>query len=337
MPVSQVFIAPGERTDVIVDFTHLAGQMITVTNDAPVPFPDGLFPVAHTDPDTGTVLPADQPGMAQIMQLKVAAAPSSNDQSCNPAMGGCKRPHPMVRLTDGKGHLAHDVKIDRVRQLILKEFEGPGGPVEVLVNNTLWDGLMSPNIAADFPKDGVSELPRVGSTELWEIINLTEDEHPMHTHLAQFQILNRQDFNTNPGGYPDVWETAFGNGPAPLPSGCVPHQFCPGYGPPNDYNTPNSDGAIGGNPAVSPFLLGKATPPSPEESGFKDTAKAVPGSVLRLVVRWAPTSTPVSRARAGLNLYPFDPTLSTSPGYVWHCHIIDHEDNEMMRPYKVQK
>jgi hypothetical protein len=32
-------------------------------------------------------------------------------------------------------------------------------------------------------------------------------------------------------------------------------------------------------------------------------------------------------------LYPFDPSLG--PGYVWHCHIVDHEDNEMMRPYGV--
>jgi FtsP/CotA-like multicopper oxidase with cupredoxin domain len=38
---------------------------------------------------------------------------------------------------------------------------------------------------------------------------------------------------------------------------------------------------------------------------------------------------------AGINLYPFDPT--EGPGYVWHCHIIDHEDNEMMRPYKVAR
>jgi len=30
---------------------------------------------------------------------------------------------------------------------------------------------------------------------------------------------------------------------------------------------------------------------------------------------------------------PFDPTR---PGYVWHCHIIDHEDNEMMRRLKIK-
>ncbi len=31
--------------------------------------------------------------------------------------------------------------------------------------------------------------------------------------------------------------------------------------------------------------------------------------------------------------FPFDPTLG--PGYVFHCHILDHEDNDMMRPFKV--
>ena len=35
---------------------------------------------------------------------------------------------------------------------------------------------------------------------------------------------------------------------------------------------------------------------------------------------------------AGTNYFSFDPT--TGPGYVVHCHILDHEDNEMMRPKK---
>ena len=316
--VNTVFIAPGERADIIVDFTGMAGQSITVTNNAPVPFPSGLVPGV------------DQPGMANIMQFKVTLPVIHSDRSCNPAAGGCTRPNPTVRLTDGNGNLAPGVTISKVRQLVLKEVEGPGGPVEVLVNNTKWDGLESPNIAADFPVDGVSELPRVGSTELWEIINLTIDAHPMHTHLAQFQILNRQAYTA---GYSAAWEAAFGTSSVPLLPGCTAGQFCPGYGPPLPYNVPNADGAIGGNPAISPFLTGAAAPPAPEESGWKDTAKAYPGQVLRMVVRWAPTSTPVNKARPGRNLYPFDPTKG--PGYVWHCHIIDHEDNEMMRPYKV--
>ena len=333
VPVQTVFIAPGERADLIVDFTALKGQTVTVTNDAPVPFPDGLVPGV------------DQPGMANIMQFHVAAKATSKDTSCNPIQkGGCTRQVPMVRLTNGAGALSPPAKIDRVRRLVLKENEGPEGPLEVLVNNTKWDGLESPNIAASFPTDGVSELPRVGSTELWEIINLTVDAHPMHTHLSQFRILNRQAFNTDEEtGYPAAWAAAFGSpGAAPLPPGCTAGEYCPDYGPPLPYNSGATTNlpygnkhvpVIGGNPNPTPYLVGAPMPPAPEESGWKDTAKALPGQVLRILVRWTPTSTGVGPAKAGRNFYPFDPTQG--PGYVWHCHIIDHEDNEMMRPYKV--
>ena len=54
------------------------------------------------------------------------------------------------------------------------------------------------------------------------------------------------------------------------------------------------------------------TPPEPWETGFKDTVIAYPGQVTRVRVRF------------------------NTPGqYVWHCHIVEHEDNEMMRPYRV--
>ena len=82
-----------------------------------------------------------------------------------------------------------------------------------------------------------------------------------------------------------------------------------GFGPPADYNVANLDGALGGNPAASLFLKGMATPPAANEAGWKDTV-------------------------GGANLaYVFEP--DGGHGYVWHCHIIDHEDNEMMRPYTV--
>jgi spore coat protein A, manganese oxidase len=330
VPQSTVFIAPGERADIIVDFTSLAGKKITVTNDAPVPYPDGLWPVDHRDPDDpAVVLAADQPQMAQVMRFDVTEPRHGNDSSCNPAARGCMRPVETVRLTDGAGNIARGVKIDRVRQLVLKEHEGAGGPLEVLVNNTRWDGMRSAGVAADFAaSSGITELPRVGSTELWEVINLTMDAHPIHTHLSQFQILNRQDYDP---AYGDAWAAAF-------PSGCFQpgneaDNPCPGYGPPNPYGKKNGDKAVGGNPALSPFLVGTPSAPGAWESGWKDTAKAHPGQVLRILVRWAPTGTPVHFARAGVNWYPFDPTAG--PGYVWHCHIIDHEDNEMMRPYKV--
>jgi FtsP/CotA-like multicopper oxidase with cupredoxin domain len=64
---------------------------------------------------------------------------------------------------------------------------------------------------------------------------------------------------------------------------------------------------------VEPIKLdGEITPPEPWETGFKDTLIAYPGQVTRLKARF------------------------TVPGqFVWHCHIVEHEDNEMMRPYRI--
>ncbi len=81
----------------------------------------------------------------------------------------------------------------------------PSAPVEVLLNNTKWSGkrsdgvIVSPDGTAttEVPlgTGSATELPQLGSTEVWEIINLTADAHPIHLHLVQFQLMNRQMFN----------------------------------------------------------------------------------------------------------------------------------------------
>jgi FtsP/CotA-like multicopper oxidase with cupredoxin domain len=55
---------------------------------------------------------------------------------------------------------------------------------------------------------------------------------------------------------------------------------------------------------------GVARPPESNETGFKDTVIAYPGEITRVKA-----------------------TFDLSGLYVWHCHIVEHEDNEMMRPY----
>jgi FtsP/CotA-like multicopper oxidase with cupredoxin domain len=204
----------------------------------------------------------------------------------------------------------------------------PGGPIEILVNNTKWSGD-SDRPYEDFTPITVgdvttyySELPQEGTTEVWEIVNLTADAHPMHLHLVQFQLINREAFNTTK--YNAAYNAAF-------PAGV----FQPDFGPPLDYraaNNPLSGGKDGGNPDVAPYL--KATtlrPPAANEAGWKDTVIAYPGQVTRIAVRWAPTY--LSTLAEPSELYfPFDPSGGNQHGYVWHCHIIDHEDNEMMRP-----
>jgi FtsP/CotA-like multicopper oxidase with cupredoxin domain len=77
---------------------------------------------------------------------------------------------------------------------------------------------------------------------------------------------------------------------------------------------------------LAPFLVGPVWPPDPNERGWKDTVRVNPGEVTRILVRFA--------ALDG-GEYSFDATAA--PGYVWHCHILEHEDNEMMRPYAVRR
>jgi spore coat protein A, manganese oxidase len=318
-----IHVSPGERTDIIVDFSNFAGQNITLQNTA------GQIDIA----------------LPEIMQFRVGSASKRPDTSCDPAhpvnsIGLCGRKNPLVRLTDGNGNVLPGVKIDRIRQMTFYDYVGTptnGVPSDIkeFVNNTEWNGLESPSIAYDFPTDGVSELPRVGSTELWEVAYVSTmpmGSHPLHIHLSQFQVLSRQQIDA--GQYLTDWNSAFGTGPVPLPSGCSNNQYCSDYGPPKDYLTPNSDGALGGNLPFTPYLLGTPTLPSPGESGWKDTADLDAGQVIKILVRWTPSDVPTipNRSYAGKNFYQFDPTQGS---YVWHCHLLNHEDNEMMRPYRV--
>ena len=67
-----------------------------------------------------------------------------------------------------------------------------------------------------------------------------------------------------------------------------------------------------GEPEVPLTPTGPVAGPEPWETGFKDTVTAYPGQVTRVKATFA------------------------NPGqYVWHCHIVDHEDNEMMRPFRI--
>ena len=230
------------------------------------------------------------------------------------------------------------------RQLTINEVLSDDGPLELVVNNSKFNlksydpgNPTRPNPVlpgCNTPLCRETEIPAVGDTEIWEIINITADAHPMHTHLVSFQLLDRTPFHTttdtNSGS---EWITQY---EALLASNGVP----PGGGPPNPYNLKNADGAIGGNPAVQAFLdMDDRRGPEPYEMGWKDTVVTYPGEVTRFVVRWAPQDDPVTGAgapSAGTNHYPFDPTeLIGGVGYVWHCHILDHEDNEMMRNYVV--
>ena len=283
----KLILGPGERADVIIDFSGVpAGTVWTMRNSGRSPYPKGTPPIGST---TG-----------RIMQFVVNGTGTDNSQ-----LPASLRSTPLVKLTNFAGAL--NVTPDKKRQLTLNEVMGMGGPLEVLVNNTKWDAN-----GPDVSGLGTTETPKEGETEVWQIINLTADAHPIHLHLVQFQLVSRQKFNVNK--YNKIYAAV------------------PGGGPPDNYNTLNNDLALGGNPAITPYLQGMPMPPNPNEKGWKDTFIMYPGEVTTVVVRFGPTDAPLSTAKEDL-MFGFDP--SEGPGYVWHCHIIDHEDNEMMRPYTV--
>jgi spore coat protein A, manganese oxidase len=340
-----LFLAPAERADVIIDFAGQANKTFTLKNFAVIPFPSG-GPVGFGKPD--------ETADGLVMQFKVDLPLQGTDTTFNPA-----RRHPALRadpIVDIKS-----IAPNKVRQLILVEEEGitadpdgpgspvgDGDPVESLINNTKWNGNREgtttrvPGSTSNGRGVSATETPREGSTEVWEVANLTGDAHPIHIHLIQFQVISRQMFDLDT--YLTDWMAAF-------PGGTFngfnfpPGVYIPGFGPPMDYNVLNSANALGGN---LNFKAAKYTQngacahgmcpvmgPDPIDAGWKDTIKMFPATITRLALRWAPQDLGVNQVQAGQNPFPFDPT--DGPGYVEHCHILDHEDNEFMRPYLVTK
>lgn len=312
VPVGQhLRVMPGERYEIIIDFSGIpAGSKILLKNVAKAPYPSG-------DTATGP--------LGKVIEFRVGPCPDcpQNSIGYDPASGTPLRSdgQKIVRLVNpASGTLA--VTPDLTRELTLNEIANDngqfatdpstgltafyeGGPLEILVNNT--------KFGAD-----VTEQPNEGATELWEIVNLTADAHPIHTHLVQFQILNRQDFDVT--GFNDAYGAAYNSG-----------EYEPAAGPPLPYLPSLRSGfKYGGNPDVTPFLRNQPKAPFAYEAGWKDTAMMLPGQVTRIAVRWAPTSAPI--APASTLHFAFDPSGAGRWNYVWHCHIVDHEDNEMMRP-----
>jgi len=315
----KLIMGPGERADIVIDFTGLAGTVWTLRNSGRTPYPKGTPPMGST--------------VGRIMQFVVNGTTTGPDLSAAP-------PYALKtnqKLTNFLGAPAAGVPVTKVRELTLNEVMGAGGPLEVLVNNTKWSGLSEgTNVRGDFKAvdngDGTftyySETMNEGETEIWQIINLTADAHPIHLHLVQFQLMSRQKFNLNK--YNNFYNAAFPGG-----------VFIGAYGPPLDYNATFTHPTfavptIGGNPDVTPYLQGPMKGANPNEQGWKDTFIMYPGEVTTVIARWAPTdklATADPSIAANSMWFPFNP--NGGHGYVWHCHIIDHEDNEMMRPYDV--
>jgi spore coat protein A, manganese oxidase len=147
-----------------------------------------------------------------------------------------------------------------------------------------------------------TEFPLLGSTEQWDLLNVGGGAHQIHLHLIEFQLLDRQAINT--AAYMQQWHLMNGHRPVTRPIVVDP----------------------------TPFLVGAPIPPLPYETGWKDTLRANGNQVMRLIARWAPQEIPAGGVSPGQNKFPISPASpTTDTWYLWHCHVLGHEDNDMMR------
>ncbi len=262
--LTSLLLAPSERADILVNFADLEPGT-TVR----------LLNDARTPFPFGP--PPNPDTVGQIMQFSV---PPKAPEPVNP-------PELPKRLNCIQPLVPNAPE----RIMTLNDILGPTGPTMMLLNGQMWSGH-------------VTEKPRVGSTEDWVIVGMTAGAHPIHVHLIQFQVLNRQNYRL--AEYTAKWEEV--NGPLPLhhPPVVVP---------------------------VEPYLLDDPIPPEENEKGWKDSIVVNPGQVTRIRIRYAPQGALTCQTEPGDNYFPFKPW--EGPGYVWHCHLLDHEDNEMMRPLEI--
>ena len=279
VPLTKLQIAPGERADIVIDFTGVNGP-VTMTNTAAFPYPSGDDPVPGVD---GTIMRFDI-GSKVVASPPLPATLNANIPDLSLATPSVTRIRTLVEIANA---------IDE--------------PVMVTLNGQRWMGALS-------------ETPAPGAIEDWVIVDTTMDTHPIHTHLTQFQLLSRQNMSTDK--YLDdwihkQWTTCANFGLSP----CGTLQ--PGTLPPWPNNYIPLELPIGN------YLKDSPIPPAANEKGWKDTIQMSPDQVTTIRIRYQA----LDNSGHAPNWYAFDPTIGQ--GYVWHCHIIDHEDNEMMRPYKV--
>jgi spore coat protein A len=228
-PLQKLLLGPAERADLIVDFSGSEGKTVTLSNDARAPYP----------------------GWSQLQRLHAPLLELMQFRVTQPASG-----HGKTYSLPGQIALPRMKASDAVttRDFVLTErMDAKGNSMSMQINGKGY-------------ADAVVERPRLGSVEKWRFINATDDTHPMHLHLVQFQIVERQGF---------------------------------------DFGAYVQQGKI--------VPVGVARPPAPNEAGWKDTAIVNPNDTLTILVRFE----------------------GYTGRYVFHCHMAEHEDNDMMRPFEV--
>uniref|UniRef100_A0A0C9S805 TSA: Wollemia nobilis Ref_Wollemi_Transcript_12520_2257 transcribed RNA sequence n=1 Tax=Wollemia nobilis TaxID=56998 RepID=A0A0C9S805_9CONI len=248
--VPSLLLGPSEIADVVIDFNNSSTDEAILTNNAVYPYPSG-DPVNNLNSKT--------------MKFVIEKASKEVDPSIIPPR------LPRYPKPDEK-------KVAHTRYITMYEYESATGEPTHLFFNGLSYG------------DRVTETPKQGTSEIWHVINLTDDNHPLHIHLGLFVVVKQTRL-----------------------LGLDEFQDC----------------MIKKNDAlkckIDEHAKGKSFAAPRNERTWKNVFKMRPGFMTTILVKFSLLHTDAP--------YPFNATAE--PGYVYHCHILDHEDNEMMRPLKI--
>jgi spore coat protein A len=305
---SSLLTGNAERWDVIVDFSGFDNKDIILYSDAPAPFPGGdprndyyfgnptnpVGPAQGFGPDTRQILRFHViTASSQDSALTLVQNPNVNDPVAGPTIDPWNPAiaahlfdpgygiDPFLANIGANGSYSLNTAVTTNRRLTLNElFDAYGRLTQMLGTDTPVNGRLGQPYA-----NLATETPNHGDVEIWEILNLTGDTHPIHFHLVNVQILNREGFD--------------------------------------------AVNYIGGAPNLTPNTL---TSPDPTELGWKETVKMHPGTVTRVIMKFDVPA--IVKANHSVVPTPASPRTGGNE-YVWHCHILEHEEHDMMRPLVV--
>lgn len=280
----RLLLAPAERADLIVDLRDVpVGTVLLLYNDAAAPFPNGdpSMDFHPGNPRTRSA-PGMTPNTRSLLQIRIVARSGAPDAPVALPAGNMQNPYDapflVTQLPGVPTPLPPGVP---VRRLTLNEAEDEYGRlIQTLGTDAPSGGGMPHRPQFGRPYDApATEIVNGGSVEVWQVLNLTADTHPMHFHLVNVQVLSRQ--------------------------ACNGMQYRGG----------------------APHAIGPLVAPDANELGWRETVRMNPGEVTSVIMRFdLPGGLPFA--------VPPSPRTGGSE-YVWHCHILEHEEHDMMRPLVV--
>lgn len=317
-----LILAPGERADIVFNFDLFNNQKLYLWNTAEAPF--------GNDP---TFIPD------AASELAVLLAPGYNH--VGNISDTARRPHPQIMRFDVVKPLTGvsqvmptaDTWITPRMPLVFKQttpirlmalIEKPPMSANETAMLVFWEYVRSSDVsppsgadiidfsyfhpetnlpvtekfwlAAEEFYDRINWFIHQNNTEHWYIVNLSPDTHPIHIHLVDFKVNQRSNY--------DVYVNS---SPTPLPPDTAAGDRTP-------IIDGNRDPITGARlMTVNKIVANSPMSPSNDQTVPKDTTRVDPGEIIGVAIKFSPY--------AGR--------------YMYHCHILEHEDDDMMRPFVV--